>query len=342
MKRLPIKNLDYEALATWLDDHRQPQFRTKQIFNWLYDKWATSFDEMRNVPKSLREQLDNAFLACSLEVVDSQTAADGTVKYLYKLPDDETIESVLITAGERKTVCVSSQVGCPVRCTFCATGAQGLIRNLQAAEIIDQVVMACRHFGERVTNVVVMGMGEPLLNYDNLVQALDRMDAPEALNIGARRITVSTSGIPDGIRRLADAGRQWNLALSLQAVKETQRARLIPAPYRYPLSEILEACQFYREQTNRLITIEYTLLHGRNCSMNDAERLAAIAKQLHAKVNLIPCNPTVSKSRAPSASETHKFLEILTRQGVNATIRRGKGAEIQAACGQLRARRPPA
>lgn len=342
MKRLPIKNLDYTALASWLDDQRQPQFRTKQIFNWLYDKWAVSFDEMRNIPKTLRQQLDNEFLACSLEVVDSQTAADGTVKYLYRLPDGETIESVLITAGERKTVCVSSQVGCPVRCAFCATGVKGLIRNLAAAEIIDQVVMACRHFEERVTNVVVMGMGEPLLNYDNLVQALDRMDAPAALNIGARRITVSTSGIPDGIRRLAEAGRQWNLALSLHAVKETQRARLIPAPCRYPLSEILEACQFYQERTNRLVTIEYTLLRGRNCSMDDAERLAAIATQLHAKVNLIPCNPTVSQHRAPATQETHKFHEILTRQGVNAMIRREKGAEILAACGQLRARRPPA
>ena len=229
VRSTPIKNLSKAAFEEWLTDRNQPRFRRDQLRNWLYQKWAVDFSEMRNIPKPLRRQLEQEFCACSLELVESQTADDGTVKSLCRLQDGETIESVLIEAPERNTVCISTQVGCAVRCSFCASGQAGLVRDLEVAEIVDQVVLACRQLGKRVTNVVVMGMGEPLLNYENLEGALDQMNDPHGLGIGARRITVSTSGIPDGIRRLADSGRQWNLALSLHATTNTQRARLIHA-----------------------------------------------------------------------------------------------------------------
>ncbi|MFO7821999.1 MAG: 23S rRNA (adenine(2503)-C(2))-methyltransferase RlmN [Lentisphaeria bacterium] len=336
MTLITIKNLNFNELRQWLTDNGQPAFRAEQVFNWLYRKWVVDFNAMRNIPKSLRLLLDENFTGCSLELVDTQLASDGTEKFLYRLQDGEKIETVLIKARDRRTVCVSTQVGCPVRCSFCASGKGGLVRDLQPAEIVDQVVLACRHFEERVSNIVIMGMGEPLLNYRNLEKALDLIDAPEGLGIGARRITVSTSGIPGGIRRLANSGRQWNLALSLHATTDIQRARLIPAPYRYPLHEILEACRYYYSQTNRMVTLEYTLLHGRNCDSAAAERLVQIATDLHAKVNLIPYNQTVSRHKAPEDDEIRKFLEILARKNVNFTVRHEKGADIQAACGQLR------
>ena len=332
-----IATLSKAELKDWLALAGQPRFRTGQIEEWLYHKWVADFADMPNVPNALRTALAESFRCTTVEVVDEHTAPDGTAKYLLKLHDGNAIETVLIPAPGRTTACISTQVGCPVRCAFCASGRPGLVRNLDAAEIVDQVRFACHALGQRVDNVVVMGIGDPLLNLDALIPALETACDPERMNLGARRITVSTSGIVPGIRRLAHAGHPWNLALSLHAPRDRARAELIPPQYRYPLREILAACRAYQKVTNRMVTLEYALMGGVNDSLGDAKDLANIAKGLPAKVNLIPHNPSGSGHKPPPTDTVHAFLALLTESGVHATIRREKGAAVNAACGQLRA-----
>lgn len=332
-----ISSLSQSELAEWLVQNGQPRFRAKQIREWLDRKWVADFDDMRNTPTTLRTALADAFRCTSVEPVDHRSAEDGTTKHLLKLHDGHTIETVLIPAPGRTTVCISSQVGCPVRCAFCASGRTGLIRNLDNAEIIDQVRFACRTLDRRVDNVVVMGIGEPLLNLDALLPALDALCGPERLALSARRITVSTSGIVPGIYRLARAGHPWSLAVSLHSPRDRGRAALIPPQYRYPIREILTACQAYETETNRMVTLEYALMADTNDSIDDAKDLANIAQRLHAKVNLIPHNPAGSSHAPPAGDTVHAFLAALTASGVQATIRREKGAPVNAACGQLRA-----
>jgi len=341
MGQTPIKNLPDTALAEWLAAHGQPPFRLHQVRHWLYARWAVAFADMHTLPAALRAALEADFRAFSLEAAGQQEADDRTLKWLFRLGDDQTIETVLIRAPDRQTLCLSTQVGCPVRCTFCASGRDGLIRDLQTAEIVDQVIAACRHLGRRVDNLVVMGMGEPLLNLDALIPALDLVCAPDHLGIGARHVTLSTSGIVPGIRRLADLRRQWHLALSLHAVTDTQRARLIPDRYRYPLKEVLSACRRYREATGRIVTLEYAAIAGVNDAEADARGLAAIARDLDAKVNLIPCNAVSPRFTPPDDRHLRAFEAQLHHLGAKATVRQRKGERIQAACGQLR-RRPPA
>lgn len=333
-----VKDLSAEELKAWLQAQGQPAFRLKQIREWLYHRQAISFEEMANLPAPLRQKLAADFIPFALETIATQTAQDGTVKFLHRLHDGETIESVRISAPDRTTVCISTQVGCPVRCTFCASGRDGLVRDLTPAEIVDQVIAANRSLGggARVDNIVVMGMGEPLLNLDNLLVALDLVGSPDGLGIGARSITISTSGIVPGIHRLAELGRQWNLALSLHATTEEARARLIPQAYRYPLEEILQACIDYFEKTSRIVTLEYALIAGRNDTDAEMRQLAAIARRLRAKVNLIPYNPTTDAYRPPEDAGVRHAVALLEKSGVTVTVRREKGAEIQAACGQLR------
>lgn len=331
-----IKNLPDAALLDWLQAHGQPAFRLTQLREWLYPRGAERFDEMLNLPAALRQALAADFVACSLQPVTRQEAEDGTVKWLFRLRDGETLETVLIRAPDRRTVCISTQVGCPVHCTFCASGRDGLIRDLEPAEMIDQVIAAGREAGQRVDNLVVMGMGEPLLNLDNLVAALDRLCAPEGLGLGARHVTISTSGIAPGIRRLAELQRQWHLALSLHAVTDAQRARLIPARHRYPLAEVLEACRLYRARTGRIVTLEYALMAGTNDSPAEASGLAAIARDLDARINLIPCNPVSGHYATPDASGVRAFEAQVRQLGAKITVRQRKGERIQAACGQLR------
>ncbi len=334
-----IKDLAPEALQDWLVQEGQPRFRLKQIQDWLYAKWALDFDQMKNLPASLRERLAGRFRAFSLEALETQRAADGTEKFLFALADGESIETVLIRAPGRNTVCVSTQVGCAVGCVFCASGRGGLVRDLTPSEIVDQVVFACRQLGERVDNIVVMGMGEPLLNLGNLTRALEQIGDPGKLGIGARHVTISTSGIVPGIQQLADCGRQWNLALSLHATDDAKRARLIPDSRRYPLPDVLDACRYYREKSGRMVTLEYTVLQGKNDTPPDLEALAAIALDLRAKVNLIPYNPTGGGLRAPDREAVARFEAGLLQRGVQATVRREKGSDIMAACGQLRQQR---
>jgi 23S rRNA (adenine2503-C2)-methyltransferase len=334
-----IKNLPESELTAWLQAGGHAVFRLKQIRQWLYGRWVLRFAEMTNLPAALRQALVADFLAFSLDPVETQEADDGTVKWLFRLADGESIETVLIHAPERQTVCISTQVGCPVRCTFCASGRDGLIRNLEPAEIVDQVIAACRHRQQRVDNIVVMGMGEPLLNLDNLVAALDLICGAEHLGIGARHITISTSGIVPGIRYLAELRRQWHLAISLHALTDEQRGRLIPPHHRYPLAEILDACRYYRDCTGRIVTLEYALMAGDNDSDADATELATLARHLDAKVNLIPYNAVVQHYRAPDERRVRAFEERLRSLGAKVTLRQRKGDRIQAACGQLRRRR---
>lgn len=339
MPPTPIKSLPPDALSAWLAQRGHPAYRAAQLNEWLYRHGCRSFEEMATIPKSLRGELAAAFLAFTLECLDTQQAGDDTRKFLYRLPDGETIESVLVRAPYRDTVCVSTQVGCPVRCAFCASGRFGLVRNLESGEIIDQVIAATRDLGHRVSHVVVMGMGEPLLNLEALVPALDAICDPDRLGIGARHVTVSTSGIVPGIRHLAGLRRQWNLALSLHATSDQARAAFIPDAHRFPLEHVLAACAEYRERTGRMVTLEYALIAGGNDSAEDTRRLADMARGLHAKVNLIPCNSTGSRHRPPDPEQVRRILDTLRKRGVRVTVRREKGAEIQAACGQLRARR---
>lgn len=339
----PIRELSQNDLKQWLKDNGQQPFRAKQIQTWLTTGLATSFDEMLNLPKSLRELLAEHFLPCAVTPVKTLRAEDRTVKWLSELADGATVETVLIRTPTRNTVCISTQVGCAVRCAFCESGRRGFIRNLTATEIYDQVVLASHECGKTVDNVVVMGTGEPMHNLDNLLPALDRLcDAEQGLGMGARHITVSTSGIPAGIRRLADQERPWNLAISLHAPNDELRSHIIPKRHRHTIEEIMNACTYYRRQTGRMITFEYVLVSGLNDTPANARDLSILARVARAKVNLIPCNPGKAKIlQAPDNDTCAQFLAILEQRGVQVTLRRRKGDRIQAACGQLKANSTP-
>ena len=331
-----IKEQTKAQLAEWLKAHGQPAFRATQIQDWIFKKLAMSFDEMANLPKTLREELATEFSPFALEIETCQTDNDRTVKWLSRLHDGHTIETVLIRAPKRNTVCVSTQVGCQVHCVFCATGRQGFVRNLNVSEIVDQVVLASREAGELVSNVVVMGMGEPMHNLQNLIPALEMICSPDGLGLGARHVTVSTSGVPRGIRQLADLQRPWNLAVSLHAANNELRARIIPPKFRARIEDIREAVTYYRDKTGRMPTIEYVLVDGLNDSFDDASALADVAHDFHAKVNLIPCNSEDPRFAPPAAEQCEKFLSVLTKRNLQATLRMRKGKNIRAACGQLR------
>ncbi|MBO4344572.1 MAG: 23S rRNA (adenine(2503)-C(2))-methyltransferase RlmN [Victivallales bacterium] len=340
MTKRSIRSVGAEELAAWLQEKGQPLYRAKQIREWLDSKLAMSFDEMKNIPKALRELLDEEFAVSSLTVAEEFRSNDKTVKWVSSLRDGAKIETVLIHAPSRCTVCVSTQVGCAVRCAFCVSGHHGLVRNLSTDEIVDQVLLASHEAGKFVDNIVVMGSGEPMHNLDNLIPALERIcDQENGFGLGARHITISTSGIPNGIRRLAALQRPWNLAVSLHAPDDRTRAMIIPDRCRYPISEIMDACEYYRESTGRMITFEYVLVDGVNASLSDARKLARIARNARAKVNLIPLNHGAAQWKAPSQDDCRKFLDMLESSGVQATIRLRKGDKIRAACGQLAAKK---
>lgn len=337
----PLSSLSQAEIAEWLKAHNQPSFRAKQLTEWLFKHYASSFSQMANLPLTLRDLLSESFLASALTPVETLAdEEDGTTKWLSQLDDGNTIETVLIPAPDRRTVCISTQVGCAVQCAFCASGRHGLVRNLTAAEIIDQVRLAASHCDNPpLTNIVVMGIGEPLHNRENLVQALNRICSQEdGMGLGARHITISTSGIVPEMLALAAEAKAWNLAISLHAVNDTMRAKIIPPRNRYPMHDILEAAAKYREATNRMVTIEYALCRGLNDSAEAARQLAQIARDLRAKVNLIPCNNQTGTFLPPSPQQSREFLNILLSAQVQATLRLRKGDAIKAACGQLRAK----
>jgi len=331
-----IRDLSFKELTEELKGLGEPSYRAGQVFDWLYKKGAGSFEAFTDLPKSLRLRLEERFSLESLELAERLIAADKTEKFLFRLADGNFIESVLIPADRRTTLCLSTQVGCKFGCAFCASGLGGFKRNLRPSEILGQVLFLRDKLSFHLTNFVFMGMGEPLDNCDNVVKAIQIMNDSRGLGIAARRITVSTVGIIPGIERLKTLGLQVNLSLSLHAVREELRSKLLPTSRKYPLPEILRACQDYVRETSRMMTLEYILLRGLNDSAEDASRLASIARRLKAKVNLIPCSPVAGQEFIPPPAETNKlFLRRLEEKGVNATLRRSKGADIQAACGQL-------
>lgn len=335
-----IKSLTLEELKKELAEMGEKPFRAVQIYEWMHKKLVRSFDEMSNLSKVLREELKQRYEFTSLtEAAVQESGLDGTRKYLFRLADDNLVESVWMKYHHGNSVCISSQVGCRMGCRFCASTLDGLERNLSASEMLDQIYQISRLTGERVSNVVVMGTGEPFDNYDNLVRFLHLLTGEEGLNISQRNVTVSTCGIVPNIRRFAAEGLQITLALSLHAVTNEKRKELMPIANRYGLDEVLEACRYYFSKTGRRITFEYSLVGGVNDTDEDAEGLIRIAKGQNCHINLIPVNPIKERSYVESEKErVLAFKNKLEKNKINCTIRREMGRDIDGACGQLRRR----
>lgn len=358
-----IKSLSRGELESQFSSWGEPAFRVTQLLEWLYARRVTGWDAMRNLPKSLREKLRGRFTLQTLELARRQGSPDTTQKYLWRLADHSLIESVLIPANpalygeasDRHTLCISTQVGCAYGCKFCASGLEGWKRNLQPHEIVEQV-LSVERAGEGgtqsanragaaprenriVDNLVVMGMGEPLANYDNLLKALTILNAPWGGGIGARKITISTSGLAPQIHRLAAEPLQFRLAISLHGATDEVRGKIMPVNRKYPLKELVAACEEYQAKKGRMMTLEYILIAGVNDAIEQTRPLAALAKRIFAKVNLIPYNTVEGLPwERPSDHVCERFLEALEKQKVTATLRREKGHDIDAACGQLRLR----
>jgi 23S rRNA (adenine2503-C2)-methyltransferase len=345
-----IHSLTREQLGQQLQEWGLPEYRLDQLLHWLYVRRVSSWDQMTNLPQALRASLAQSFLLRPLELVTVQGSLDTTRKYLWRLSDGALIESVLIPANpalygessDRHTLCVSTQVGCAYGCRFCASGLDGWKRHLAVDEIIGQILAVERVEQARerlVNNLVIMGMGEPLANYNQLLPALRILNAPWGGGIGARKITVSTSGLVPQIRQLAEEPEQFRLAISLHGATDTVRSQLMPVNRKYPLAKLIEACQEYRQKKGSMITFEYILIAGVNDAPDQAGHLADLATKLRAKVNLIPYNRVDAFSwERPAESVQEAFLEVLRRRRVAATLRREKGHDIDAACGQLRLR----
>ena len=327
-------------LKAWMVEHGEKPFRVSQLLSWVYARGVTDWSRMTDFGQSLRQKCADSLSLSSLKQVRTLDSEDGeTTKFLWALSDEKLVESVLIRAPERRTVCVSSQVGCPARCAFCASGKEGLVRNLTAAEIVEQVYLIDQFLkknNERVTHVVFMGMGEPLENYDAVVKAVRLLNDPLRMNLSQRRITVSTVGIVEGIHKLADEGIKISLVLSLHAPNQHIRKKIIPFARKYALEDLLQAMQIFAGKTGRDITYEYTLLAGINDAPEHAEELAQLLKPQQCTINLIPYNPVQGlRLQRPEKEAIHAFREILEEEGLNVTWRYTKGKDIAAACGQL-------
>jgi 23S rRNA (adenine2503-C2)-methyltransferase len=360
-----IYNLDYSSLEKQLTDWNEPSYRTKQVWQGLYQHLYNSPEQFSNIPKSLREKLAEELVFSPFRVKTYLDSSDGfTRKTLFELPDGNLIEAVLMRYGDpadnpqitasapnsenlrgaknRRTLCISTQAGCAMGCVFCATGQMGFKRHLSSGEIVAQVLFYARLLKEEnqvVTNIVLMGMGEPFHNYDNTMAAIDRLNDPEGYNFGARRFTISTVGLVPQIRRFADEKRQVNLAISLHAADDESRVAMLPVNKRYNIEEVIEACKYYVEKTHRRITFEWALINGVNDSPEIAKKLAARLKGLMCHVNAIPLNPTMGYTgQATSRERAAKFKESLEQAGIPCTIRMRRGIDIAAGCGQLAGR----
>ncbi len=337
-----IYDLTFERLQDWLKQNGEPAFRAGQIFDWLYVKRVDNFAGMTNLSKSLREKLDEHFRFVALNELAKQVSKDGTVKFLFGLHDNNAIETVIMRHNYGNSVCVTTQVGCRIGCTFCASTLGGLKRNLSAGEIVAQVIQAQKLLddsGERVSSIVIMGSGEPFENYEATMDFLRIMIHEKGLNIGQRHITVSTSGIVPNIYKFADENTQINLAISIHAPNDELRSKLMPVNRRFPFADVMDACKYYIAKTGRRITFEYALIGGVNDQPEHAEQLADVLKDMLCHVNLIPVNYVPERKYVRTGrDEIFAFQRILQRKGVNVTIRREHGSDIAAACGQLRAK----
>lgn len=336
VKRIDIRSMDFEELSEYVREKGWPSFRTKQIYSWLHAKHVSSADDMTNIPKNMREQLSKDL--SPVNYVTHQTSKkDGTSKFLLSMYDGQMIETVFMKYHHGNSICISSQAGCAMGCAFCASTIGGCIRNLTAGEMLGQIYTAMNIVGEEVSNVVVMGTGEPFQNYDNLLKFVKIITSEEGYNLSIRNITVSSCGIVPNIKRLADEGLGITFALSLHAPTDEKRKTLMPIANKYTIAETLEATDYYFKKTGRRITIEYSLMNGINDSNDDAERLGRLLKGRGYHVNLIPVNPVDERNfKKSSESEVADFKKILEKYGINVTIRRGMGSDIDAACGQLR------
>ena len=337
--RPSLLGLSRDELAAWVVAAGQRPFRADQIRKWLFGKRVASFEELHDVPKLLRERLDAEFVLFTGESVRHQVARDGTEKLLIRLPDGHHVETVLMRESDRRTVCVSTQVGCAMGCVFCASGLNGVKRNLKTAEILEQVLRIDRLLptDERLTNVVVMGIGEPLANLKNLLPAMDTLNDKGGLGIGARRITISTVGLPEKIGELAAHGKPYNLAVSLHAPTEDLRTQLVPINKNIGIAAVLAAADAYFQRTGRRVTYEYVLLAGVNDGVEQATELGRLLAPRVAHVNLIPMNAVTELAfHEPDEPRTLEFSRVLIDYGVPVTVRKRKGADIDAACGQLR------
>jgi 23S rRNA (adenine2503-C2)-methyltransferase len=330
-----LLDLDEQALRAWLAEQGEKPLRARQLRRWLLTGGATSFEQMTDLPRSLRQRLAEAFVPLSTRVVRHLRSSDGTHKLLVQLRDGKLIECVLIQEAGRRTACISTQVGCGMGCVFCASGLNGVERNLTPAEILEQLLHLAA--GSRLTHIVVMGMGEPLANLDNLLAALDTATAPDGLGIGARHITISTVGLPAKMQRLAELGKQYHLAVSLHAPNDALRSRIVPTNDKTGLAAILAAADDFFAKTGRQVTYEYVLLHGVNDDIAHAQELARLLRGRKAHVNVIPFNAVDGLPyHRPTTAALAAFLTPLRQQGISVKVRKRKGADIDAACGQLR------
>ena len=332
-----ISSLTLAELTAELKALGQPGFRAKQIFHWVHQKLVTEFSAMTDQPKTLLAKLEETFYIAAPQIERRQEAKDGTVKYLLRMADGNCIETVVMRYHYGNTVCVSTQVGCRMGCRFCASTLDGLTRNLRPSEMLDQIYRIQRSTGERVSNVVVMGSGEPMDNYDNLIRFIRLLSDENGLNISQRNITVSTCGIVPKILKLAEEGLSITLALSLHAPDDETRKTLMPIANSYSLSEVLPACREYYKKTGRRLTFEYSLVQGVNDNLDEAKRLTALLKDMQGHVNLIPVNPIKERDFKQSNRDAiDAFRGYLEKHGINVTIRREMGRDIGGACGQLR------
>lgn len=336
--QIDVKSLSLEELTEELARYGEKPFRARQMYEWMHVKLARGFEEMTNLSKAFREQCGQRYRYTALEAVQIQESRmDGTKKFLFRLADGHMVESVWMRYKHGNSVCISSQVGCRMGCRFCASTLDGLERNLLPSEMLDQIYAITRLTGERVSNVVVMGIGEPLDNYDNLLKFIRMLTDENGLHVSGRNLTVSTCGIVPRIRQLAEEQLQLTLALSLHATTDEKRRGLMPVANKYSIAELMDACKYYFDRTGRRITFEYALAGGVNDTLEDARELAALAADLRCHVNLIPVNPVKERDFVQSeAGKIQDFKARLERSGINVTIRREMGRDIDGACGQLR------
>lgn len=337
MKSDNLLDLNGDGLKNFLGEAGEPLFREKQIIHWIYRKFEVNPEKMLNLGAGLRDKLLAAFgRDGGVKQLQSVSSSDGSRKLLLGLADGQKVEMVLIPGEDRMTFCLSTQVGCPVGCRFCASGKDGLQRNLSAGEIIGQFIIGIKENGGQLPdNIVFMGIGEGLLNFDNLASALTKLTSPDYFGMSPRRITVSTSGIAPAIRELAGLKKEFTLAISLHGADDVVRAQIIPDALRYPVDEIMAAADYYRDTAGRMVTLEYTLLAGINDTLLDARKLAELAKRHYAKINLIPFNSTFAGFKRPSRERIAKFRSEIEKSGVTVTIRLSRGNDIAGACGQL-------
>lgn len=339
--RRPLFDSTTDDLASWMAEHDHPRFHARQVFRWVFDRRVDHFEAMSDLPKRLRLELDAEWAAFGTEVAHHNIAPDGTDKLLLACQDGKRVECVLMAEDDRRTVCISTQVGCGMGCVFCASGLKGVERNLSRAEIVEQVLRLRDLLppDERLTNLVVMGMGESLANLPNLVPALDLICSPEGLGLSPRRVTISTVGLPEKMHQLAAMDRPYHLAVSLHGATEEVRDALVPINQRVGLSAVMEAADTYFQRTGRQVTFEYVLLRGLNDRPDDAHALGRLLARRKAHANLIPYNPVAGLPfERPSSEAIRRFVEVVRGHGVSVTVRKTKGRDIDAACGQLRRR----